>query len=53
MYYRKVIYTTILSTLTDRMGKEKCLLGEHTSSEKCNGVRKNGKGSLVIKSCKK
>ena len=41
-----------MSTLTDRIGKEKCLLGDHTSVEKCNGVRKYGKSRLVIKLCK-
>jgi hypothetical protein len=53
MYNRKGIRITVLSTLTDRMEKEKCLLGDHTSTEKCNGFRKNGKTRLAIKLCKK
>jgi len=53
MYNRKGICTAVLSTLTDRIGKEKCLLGDHTSTEKCSGVRKNGKTRLAIKLCKK
>jgi len=35
------------------MGKEKCLLEDHTSAEKCKGIRKSGKSRVVIQLCKK